>query len=292
MDRERAGRAILYARIPAWQFADDPEGFARCIWYIPHSILRDDPDLQKRGVVIVSDMRGAWKASALQTMQYLHSVKYLTDNFVHHLVSTHMLYDDPTLDSLIRAIRAFQDKRDRRLRYRMHFGSSIEIGYSLRTYGIDLSDCLDLDRNFEDNDSCPLSRSTVEQKVRQQIQRDEAWRTKEAESSIVRLPKRNDVILGRGIHASTWPGTLLYYKIIAEEAHVYAAAGSSDEGDLGHDRHNKTMVVDGTIQRMQSQYHMRFLSRQETHWTIAPYLEIRAKVGSALRKEARFLATP
>jgi len=171
----------------------DFKAMARCIWYTDSGV-EEEQDIQRRGVVTVLDITDAWKFSIFQALHFASN--YPIDSTPFHDVSLHILYNDVTLDSMIRRRRPVL--LNHRLRIRMHFGSTLEIQYSLKTFGIDVSrqSCAPKD------DNNLLQLGGIDESIRRRQQLDEQWLLSEAayrdpSSPTACFPNPQDIIMGR-----------------------------------------------------------------------------------------------
>lgn len=258
----------------------NPQSVTRSLWYT-HEAMRDYPEIQRQGMVNIADVRGEWGAKPLHVLQFLGSISYMNDHKGHYEVGTHNIYDDSGLVKFIESFRPFFNK-DLRLRHRLHSGSPIEIDYALRSFGLHLSDCLDLD-----NPTGPMSPEGVEQAINERIEREKIWLAGEIPylqptSNVAKYPNPQDIIMGRQMKkvTATWEGNLLLNKIVEQEAHRYIGAH-------GRDRIEKTTIAIGIIQRLQKEHHARFLGRKDDCWEVIDETTALRKVSQALRNAAR-----
>lgn len=171
----------------------DFKAMARYVWYT-HWIIQDDPHVQRRGVVLLADARDTWRFSSLQSLHFM--AVYPSDK-PYHLASVHVLYNDPTVDAMIRRVR-YVLPNDYRMRIRSHFGSVMEIQYSLKTFGIDVSGQL----SVEKDSSMLVHYDGIEESIRKRQQFDDQWQKSEATyrdpgSRVALFPNPQDVIISR-----------------------------------------------------------------------------------------------
>lgn len=277
-NQERAGRGISFCHISQWD-VQNPKATNRAFFYI-HTRISDYPDMQKNGVVLVADLRGTWKSPPLKVLQFVSDVAAVTENLPRQLASTHILYNDSGLAHFIDGARSFEPTNSR-MRYRVHFGSTLKIDYSLRTFGIQLGDCLEIGIQ-----AGSLSTTSVEQDIQQRRKMDEEWRLaerpyRESDSEIALFPNPTDVLVGRNKFCQMWSGNLFYRKIIEQQASRYARV-ENDSSSF-----EKTVIVMEIMQVMQQQYAARFLTRQDRDWRLIEYAEMRKKISQALRIQSK-----
>ena len=276
--RERAGRGIALNRVSAWDVVGNPRGLMRCIWYT-RGIIQDDPEMQRRGVVIVADFTGKWIASPLQSLRFTKSVTHsLVNNAAFRVACIHMLFDGTSFDTFFHAARGNHNKENR-LRHRVHFGSPLELQYSLRSFGIIIDDRL------TSSSSVPAPAIgdgiAMRQRVEEQWWQSEA-RFRNPNSDEALYPNPQDVILGRNkTFTANWPGNIAYNNLILLEAHRYAAAE-------GEDRFVKTSILLEIARVLKTTYHARFLVRRGTSkWKALSEAEIPKKISQSMRMAAQ-----
>lgn len=197
-------------------------------------------------------------------------------------IAIHVLYDQLNVLEIVKALqRCFV--RDRRIRFRLHSGSWMEIQYSLRTYGIVLSNSFEFDVGPHQS---VFSQAAIEEDILQWTQMEANRRSMEAPfqdpSSMVALyPNPQDVIMGKNrMVAKTWPGNMNYETIIKEFTPRYLAA---------KDKKSKSLLSSELIHILQVQHKSRFLARRESWWEVVDNSEVQSRVGRSLREECKTL---
>jgi len=82
--------------------------------------------------------------------------------------------------------------------------------------------------------------------------------------------------------AVTWPGNILYHKVIQVHVYRYIEAQTVASGRI-----NKTLISVEILHVLKREYNSRFLSRNETNWVAIDDTEAQVKVSQALRMLAR-----
>jgi len=197
----------------------------------------------------------------------------------HRDVSMHMLYSDSALEGVIQRIRHLLPA-DFRMRVRLHLGSTLEAEYSLRTFGIDVSDQL----SAPEDAKC----EGIDESIRKRQHLDEEWRQSEAPyrdpaSLIALYPNPQDIIMGRNQAVTVkWPGNVLYRKVIHQFADRYVELQS-----IASDRIERTAISLEILHLLRGQYNARFLSRNDDSWTVINDWEAQKKISHSLRSSAR-----
>lgn len=283
MGRERTGRGIVFARVSQWDVLTDPGGLTRSMFYL-YTIMEDIPEIQQKGVVFVGDLRGPWTSSPLQLVQYFSTISSVSNDAPFHVGCIHNVLGNSNIMSITQRLSSL-GKRDYRLRHRFHFGSEMEIQYALRSFGIDMTHCLD--RNSEVG---PCSRQGMEESIRQRQELEDQWRQRELpyqnqHSAVALFPNPGDIIMGRNKKvALTWPGNINFRQIIEQEYPRYMAAHNSK------DRVYASAVSMDAMQLVQEKYGSRFLERNESAWSAIDEAEAQKKVSQAFRNLAKEIA--
>jgi len=272
---EPKGRVILFARVSYWDLSD-PISLVRGMWYI-NSAIEDDDEQQRKGAIMMMDLTGPFRHTPVEIVKFFAMIQKHMETVLFRVDCVHLLYDNPALDSFFKSLFGVS-RADLRVRNRCHFGSSLEIQYSLRTFGIDIE-------GYIGSQAESFSRASMRCYLEQRLPAEEAWRKREEPfthqtSKIALCPNLNDILLGRNKFAVSWPGNLMYNKMIESQARRYVAAN-------GQDRVEKTMIALQTIHVLQSDYGARFLNRKDDCWEAAEEAEIRPKVSQSLRRAAR-----
>jgi len=288
-NRDRSGRGVAVVLLSEIDVSSNFKSPARRYWYA-NSAVEDYPLMQQKGIVTVADFRGKWKSSSFHLVRLFSMFPWHSTPV--HEVSSHCLYDDSTRHEVIQTIRSFFPK-GARMRWRLHYGSSLEIEYTLRTFGIDVSRELVHDRHHiaerENNDDPDKS---IEEDICRRQQLDEAWRQSEApyrdpKSPTALFPNSQDIIMGRNkTVAMTWPGNTMFHKVIQQYVHRYMEVQDSVSG-----RANKTMIAVDILHLLQDQHKARFLAREKTRWVVVDDSEARSKISQSLRNMAREVGT-
>lgn len=152
----------------------------------------------------------------------------------------------------------------------------MEVQYSLKTFGVDLPDCL--------NGEGPFAPEAIEKELLRWQQVERAWLAVELpyreKTSVTALyPNPQDIIMGKNRKvASSWAGNLFFANVIRMHAHQYMAA---------KDRFDKIAITYEVMRILNDEHHARFLARKDDIWETVDSSEAQYKVSQALRDEAR-----
>jgi len=254
---------------------DNIRSVCRCIWYVI-SAVEDDPVMQQKGIVTVVYFGGQWKSSPLHFIRL--GTGFPMDAIPIHLVSHHFLCVDTSSNDVIPRVRNLLAK-DSRTRVRLHFGSSLELEYAMRTFGIDISRQL-----FQDDKG---DEQSIEKDIQRRQQLDDEWRRSEAPyrestSPVALLPNPQDILSGRSKLVTTWSGNVMYHKLIEKHVHRYL-----DAQDGGLDRIDKTLISVDILLLLRNQYQSRFLARENATWVVIDDSDAQKKISRSLRLLAR-----
>jgi len=266
------GRVVLFARASSWDLSD-PVSLVRQLWYVNSAII-DDDEQQRKGAIMIMDLTGPSRHAPIDIVKFFAMAQKHQETVLFRIDCMHLLYDSPALDTFFKSLFGVMTA-ELRVRHRFHFGSSLEIQYSLRTFGIDIE-------GYIGSQAEEFSQASIRRHLEERLRAEEAWRKREEPftqqtSKVALCPNQNDILLGRNKFAVSWPGNLMYNKMIESRARRYVAI-------TGQDRVEKTTIALQTIHVLQSDYGARFLNRKGDCWEAA---EIRPKVSQSLRMAAR-----
>ena len=179
----------------------------------------------------------------------------------------HFCSNQMGLKSIFDLVRWPLSKHDR-MRFRTHFGSSLEIEYSLMTFGI---------KNLPLKEDGSVKIELHEQFVREQKEKEQARQRQEdstaAETGKFAYPSPIDVLLGRGKSYQEFPGNQRMGRIVDSYREAYHhLVDSVDKQSLS------TNLV-----KMIQESGTRFLQRQSDRWVIVDDRIARTKIRDVLR---------
>lgn len=171
-----------------------------------------DPDIGKHGTVHVS-YNLQYQGSNLHLDLLLRS-SMIAKAMPQQILGVHFCYDNEIVQPILSMLQVIVGSAAR-LRFRSHFGSPLEVNYSLQNFGIPYKD-LPLDQNGK------ADRSKIQAFIQEQIEAEEG--RKQALGGRIMHPRSQDVLMGRGWHQQEHPGNLELAKIVDEKRHEYKAA--------------------------------------------------------------------
>ena len=191
-------------------------------------------------------------------------------NLPMRVTSVHVCYNTPNLEPIPSILRVSFNK-EYRLRLKAHLGSDIEVKYTLMTYGI-RHPC------FEGKERMDLYQKYIQRRLQLEQEEKEKLLKEETASGIIRYPKKNDVLVGRGHPYQNYFGNELLGDIVASQYYQQRIQ------ETNNDRFEKTCVYLDVVKTLDESYGSRFLERTDQGWKIANQDAVRRKVCSAFRK--------
>jgi len=186
----------------------------------------------------------------------------MVDGSFQKTVVEHFCYNDTSLDGCVKGSQLFSDELSRH-RVRLHFGSKEEILFRLQTFGIPTQD-------FPLLENDDLDYTWHHEWIQMQRKREE-----DLGSQLVIIPRKHDVLFGRGRDTRVHTGNMRAKHLVDERFEEYEAAGKT----------RKTAIAGEVVAAIQKS-HGRFLKWEgegqgwsEVEWTVA-----RAKVAHFFRR--------
>lgn len=242
-------------------------------WYTVMSLL-EDPDAQRLGLAVVMYNVG-YNALQKSNLEFLLNSSFLSESLPLRYASCHFCYDDVKLLPLMSAIQMAIGK-EARIRFRAHFGSDMEVLYSLNTFGLSRN-LMPLDEEF--NVTTDNVMSFVRRRKEVEGERERKDKAKSDNETLVKYPQQLDVVLGRGRPFQEFPGNTKLAGLIDDYRVQYMSV----------DRRNKTKLSHALVQ-MVKDYGGRFLKRTEDgsgNWIEVSDDTAREKVSHGFRTRRR-----
>jgi hypothetical protein len=220
----------------------------------------DDEETQKNGVVGIVLNVGPNRIS-FDHMLYLRESRNVSDAMPHRVTGFHYCYDDYFLVPLVTLTRFIIGDRVAMGRYRVHFGPLSETLYALLTYGIPAQ-------------FLPMN-TAGEVLVEKHLEWIERRRVQESsgQSTTAMIPRRFDVLLGRGEAVSQHTGNLRAFHIVEMHRKRYDQAGKFE----------KTQIAERIVHLIQQSYG-RFLQKENGEWVEVTTDTAREKISHCFRR--------
>jgi len=239
-----------------------PEPQGRVFWYFAMSLVADDEETQKKGLVFIAYALGLEVADGIREFFWLHTRIGIA--LPVRVGAFHYCMDKLAVQPIIQ-LMAFGMDRKILSRMRLFVGGDVECQYHLTTYGIS-PDCIPL---------------TSTNKVK--AAHIDAWikRRKRVESDpescrdLIEFPSMNDVLVVTGNDLVQRGGYDSYCMFVESRVEAYMNA------------RNKEQFLDGLVASATSL--TRFLERDEAEdgfWRLARPAAVRSKICNSLRRLA------
>ena len=278
---ESTGRGVAYVCARRWNggTSEDVLRLMRIFMYV-QSAIQDYPDMQRKGVVTIIDLRESLSSSSVdELLQFLSSLASVSDTSPFHTASNHVLYDNEVSEAFLQSFRSLLSS-DHRRRTRYHGGIlSDEIESSLRTFGLDLGRLL----GTNVASTGVTTRGEIEEYIQEREGFEERWRRSESlhrepTAHEALFPNPFDIILGRNKRiAAVWPGNRVFNTLVEQNTPRYVEALAYFE---------KTVITLEIIHTLQKDHGARFLWRKGPVWESLDGKWLHQKVGQALRLSA------
>jgi hypothetical protein len=131
------GLQAVYFLPSAGKDISDWRAYTRYMWYQMLSFILENEEAQKRGNVGVVSGHGPWHFPLTQFLEWNYQASHILHDWPNRLRGLNLCYDSPAVDQMMSVALAMGGKTSR-LHNRVHFGSPVEVQYSLRSYGIQL----------------------------------------------------------------------------------------------------------------------------------------------------------
>mmetsp|Transcript_77760 Transcript_77760/g.116955 ORF Transcript_77760/g.116955 Transcript_77760/m.116955 type:complete len:513 (+) Transcript_77760:269-1807(+) len=255
--RDAAGRSI-FCVAPSHKKYKTPENLARSAWYVFTTTLRDE-ETQKKGVVMVVYNTGKVpKAEEMKIMGRIHRTR---QGIPKRIVGGHYCYSDASLRPFVAGMRLFLDKEVRN-RLRAHYGTHDDLLFKLQTFGINTKD-----HPMADNGILSLAWHQEWLQIRKT--QEECNR---AASDDITVPRRFDVLFGRGKNTREHTGNLRAAHLVDMYQHKYEHAN----------KFQKTEIAERIVSIIHESYG-RFLKWENDLWVEVEHDAAREKISHFFR---------
>eukprot|EP00934_Nitzschia_sp_Nitz4_P005604 Nitzschia sp. Nitz4//scaffold44_size153857//42605//46236//NITZ4_002709-RA/size153857-augustus-gene-0.2-mRNA-1//1//CDS//3329552121//5594//frame0 len=188
----------------------------RAMWYFFSVILREE-DSQRIGVVGV--LMNVGENARLEALPVVQGLNQMRRGAAKKFVAIHYCVDDVALKPQVTNLAINLDKESRR-RFRLHLGTPEFLSFTLQTYGIPIKESpIKLDGSV----SLEWHRQWVQ--ARQKVEGTEQGGSTEA----VIVPRRFDVLFGRGKHTREHTGNLRAAHLVEMFQTEYEQAGKFEK---------------------------------------------------------------
>jgi hypothetical protein len=229
------------------------------------SCLKDE-ETQKKGVVMVIFNVG--KKAKNEKIKVLRGVSKVREGIPKKVVGTHFCYDNGFMRPFIAGVKFFLDKEARR-RFRPHYGNHEEITFELETFGIPTKEI-----PIQENGTLSVAWH------HQWIQVRQAQEASESTSDGIIVPRRFDVLFGRGKVICEHTGNMRANHLVEMHRQKYEQAS----------KFQKTNISDRIV-RIIHESDGRFLKWEDDGWSEVDHDEAREKISHFFRRSRGKKAT-
>jgi hypothetical protein len=229
------------------------------MWYFMQ-VTSTEEGITKDGVVAINYNLGPY-GTVFNLDEFEDVINSAYDGVHFKLVVEHFCYDDPTMDGYIAGASLFVDESCRH-RFRCHFGTKSEVLFKLQTFGI-------LTEELPINDELTLELGWHQEWLATQRKREQGLSTKG-----FLVPRRFDVLFGRGIDTRVHTGNLRAVHLVEMQYDKYEEAS----------RREKTAIAARIVTQIQESYG-RFLKWEEGGWVEEDFDTARNKVSHFFRRK-------
>eukprot|EP00980_Cylindrotheca_fusiformis_P019307 scaffold6632_cov102-Cylindrotheca_fusiformis.AAC.2 len=300
--KDRGGRNVL------WIFNEflgrcRMDSLVRTHYFVNWSILTSDPELQKRGTVFIyydTAQPGNNVIHQIKMSEYMEFMGFFTSlpcRYSSRHVCLKTQKDTLMVNTAIVACATRMIPLYTRVRTRIHYGSDMELQYTLQDHGISLKTC-PVDKNgavLQDvakiwyeklvKNGMSVPHSNASTKGRGYLSDNHSSISKGGSSDGLLGVRWNDVLLGRGTPVQFRPGNVRFRKFLDEHRDVYDQAR----------RANKRRIVAEVSQRLKANG-VRFLKAgRDKQWVECNDGEVKKTIAQQFRsgrKEKRSSIAP
>ena len=213
-ERDAAGRAVIFMA-PGQKEGNysRPEDIMKTVWYMLSNCLKDE-ETQKKGIVVVVYALGGHK-DKLEVMRRVH---WAREGLPKRVVGIHHCISDEKLKPFFLSVKMYLMNKQLRSRIRSHQGKQNDVMFELQTYGIPVDEQL-----LHPNGSLSLAWHREWLKIRRS-QEDAATDDQSSSDKGVIVPRRFDVLFGRGKTTREHTGNLRCVHLVEMHQDKYEAA--------------------------------------------------------------------
>lgn len=266
--KDRSGRVVHLATVAAFDYHPQHwKSILRYFWYQKLSLVEENEDIQKRGIVQVVSFYGPYSNTVGQALALLKNCQPILNDWPLRVCSFHLCYDSLAMRSVLELLHMVVGK-DIRLRERSHFGSKMEAQYSLMSYGILVGPSLTPGKGFLSREAIELY---IQERLRVEQQHQEQLQKEMEQDRVIMYPSPKCVLMKHS--GRFWMGNANISALVCAYSDRYRRAPK---------RLDKTMIAMEIVQRIQLDGG-HFVERSPKGWKIVDDQLAKDKVAQALR---------
>lgn len=217
--RDPAGRAIVVFS-PQQKVFKVPENLSRTMWYMMSTCLKDE-ETQKKGVVFVLYALG----HTTDDLEVMRRVHWAREGLAKRIVGIHQCISDDSLKPFFVSAKMYLLNKQLRSRLRPHHGDRDDIMFELQTFGIPVNEQL-----LQPNGS--LSKAWHREWLEVRKTQEDALAAEESSNQGVLVPRRFDVLFGRGKNTREHTGNLRCVLLVETNQEKYEAATKYEKTEI------------------------------------------------------------
>jgi hypothetical protein len=273
--RDRAGRSIIVLSALSLMNAEenlppiDPSKAIDCrgrvVWYLAMKYLQCDEDLQRNGMVVISYAIGD-TMSHYANLKHMRRMRYVREGIPYRMAGAHFCHNNFLLKNLVDFVRLINGTQTR-VRFRIHYSTNLDeiklllLGYGIPTHALP---ALSVDEKTGKQVLSNDDHKKIVDQIREQERAAEAF---------VTVPRRFDVLFGRGKEAKLHTGNFRCFHIVNMYHLKYERAS----------KYEKTEIAEQVV-RIIHESGGRFLKPSKYGWEEASDEVARAKIGHFFRR--------
>eukprot|EP00339_Tiarina_fusa_P004924 CAMPEP_0117013002 /NCGR_PEP_ID=MMETSP0472-20121206/10810_1 /TAXON_ID=693140 ORGANISM="Tiarina fusus, Strain LIS" /NCGR_SAMPLE_ID=MMETSP0472 /ASSEMBLY_ACC=CAM_ASM_000603 /LENGTH=482 /DNA_ID=CAMNT_0004716191 /DNA_START=113 /DNA_END=1561 /DNA_ORIENTATION=+ len=270
---DQVGRPILFFDVERYDW-DNLDSMYRCFWYQVMTTMENET-AQLKGICDVAYCPGdllAMPASIQKVSQMMQRSGAMMEGLPLRITTFQFCYTDKRMRYIL-SIMPGAFGKNVRFRVRAHFGSDLEMQYSLMTFGIF---CHYLFHSAEDDGRRELvQRQHIQRRREIERKAEEADAEEETRSDIILQPGPHDVLVGRGRPYQEYIGNQRLSRLVESHSERYRNM---------EDRFEKSCILLEIVKTVRDS-NGRFLQKTAGGWKVASDKVAREKTCSAFRSK-------
>jgi hypothetical protein len=218
-NRDAAGRAVVIFA-PQQKTYSVPENLMKSVWYMLSNCLKDE-ETQKKGIVCVIYALG----NPVDNLDVLRRVHWAREGLPKRIVGIHHCHNDDKLKPFFLSVKMYLLNKQLRSRLRPHKGAQSDVMFELQTFGIPVDEQL-----LHPNGSVSLAWHREWLGIRR-AQEDAAVAEKTSDKGVI-VPRRFDVLFGRGKNTREHTGNLRCVHLVEMSQAKYEAANKYEKTEI------------------------------------------------------------
>jgi len=260
----------------------DTKSIARCVWHA-HSIVEDDPILQRKGIMTIADFGNQAITSEYEFTSLLSA--FSVDALPIHFACLRCRFFGRA--EMVVNLRFFF-RASLPLRTRIVLGSPQDMDRAYEDFKLDIASHWLSKEELSPMDGKKDEDRSIEEDIRKRQLFDDEWQKSQAsfcdvDSPVALVPNPQDVIMGYSkAVAMAWAGNAMYRRLIQQHTDRYL-----EEQVSGGHKVLKTFISVEILHTLRDRFKSRFLIRKENDWIVVEDGDLLGRISGALRFSAK-----